>query len=51
MKLVKIFAISVVLLLMQNFTFAQNVKVDENLTHYAKVSGISGNLNSIGSHF
>ena len=49
MKLVKIFAISVVLLFMQNFTFAQNVKVDENLTHYTKVSGISGNLNSIGS--
>ena len=49
MKLIKLFVLSVALLLMQNLTFAQNLKVDENLPHYAKVSGISGNLNSIGS--
>jgi len=29
--------------------FAQTVKVDKKLPHYKKVSGISGNLNSIGS--
>ena len=28
---------------------AQNVKVDKSLPHYAKVSGVSGNLSSIGS--
>lgn len=29
--------------------FAQSVKVDKDLPHYKKVSGVSGNLNSIGS--
>ena len=28
---------------------AQSVKADKNLPHYKKVSGVSGNLNSIGS--
>ena len=49
MKLIKLFVLSVALLLTQNFTSAQNLKVDKNLSHYVKVSGISGNLNSIGS--
>lgn len=29
--------------------FAQTVKVDKNIPYYKKVSGVSGNLNSIGS--
>lgn len=49
MKLIRFFTLSVVILFLQNFTFAQTVKVDENLPHYAKVSGVSGNLSSIGS--
>lgn len=49
MKLIKFLTLIAVMLLVQNFTFAQNVKVDESLPHYAKVSGVSGNLSSIGS--
>jgi phosphate transport system substrate-binding protein len=30
-------------------TAAQTIKADKNLPHYKKVSGVSGNLNSIGS--
>jgi phosphate transport system substrate-binding protein len=32
-----------------SFNNAQTIKADKNLPHYKKVSGISGNLNSIGS--
>jgi len=45
----KFISIVSILLLFQTFSFAQNVKVDANLPHYAKVSGVSGNLSSIGS--
>ena len=38
-----------IFLIFQISSFAQNVKADKDLPHYTKVSGISGNLNSIGS--
>lgn len=49
MKLLKILTVGVAFLLTSQFTFAQNVKADENLPRYAKVSGVLGNLSSIGS--
>ena len=36
-------------LLLSVIAQAQTVKVDSKLTTYKKVSGVSGNLNSIGS--
>jgi len=45
----KIISLVSILLMFQAFSFGQNVKVDPKLPHYAKVSGVSGNLSSIGS--
>jgi len=39
----------VLLFCAQFFTSAQTIEADKDIPHYTKVSGISGNLNSIGS--
>ena len=49
MNIIKLLSISVIILFAQISIIPQNVKVDENLPHYVKVSGVSGNLSSIGS--
>lgn len=40
---------ALLLFLIYTLSFGQSVKVDKNLPKYKKTSGISGNLNSIGS--
>ena len=45
----KKFASLFLVIFLSTSIFAQIIKVDKNLPHYKKVSGISGNLNSIGS--
>ena len=49
MNIIKLLSISVIILFAQISIIPQNVKVDENFPHYVKVSGVSGNLSSIGS--
>ena len=49
MKIRKILAISGALTLSASLASAQTIQVDAALPSYEKVSGISGNLNSIGS--
>ncbi|MCG6912940.1 PstS family phosphate ABC transporter substrate-binding protein [bacterium BMS3Abin03] len=45
----KLMSSVIIFLMFQAFNNAQTIKADKNLPHYKKVSGISGNLNSIGS--
>jgi len=49
MKMRKLLALCGVLTLSASLTNAQTIQVDADLPSYEKVSGISGNLNSIGS--
>ncbi len=49
MKIRKLLAICGILVLSTSVATAQTIQVDADLPSYQKVSGISGNLNSIGS--
>lgn len=45
----KIISFVLFFLIFQGFNYSQTIQADKKLPHYKKVSGISGNLNSIGS--
>ncbi|MBI9072382.1 MAG: phosphate ABC transporter substrate-binding protein [Melioribacteraceae bacterium] len=45
----KLLGFALLLIVFSTSVMAQTVKVDENLPHYKKTTGIKGNLNSIGS--
>ena len=49
MKMRKLLALCGALALSASVASAQTIQVDADLPSYEKVSGISGNLNSIGS--